>query len=246
MKGWQIFIHSVRMVFSNLEVALKISIVPYAIHIAVQLYNTINYGDALAQAAAGDAMSLFESGGTAPIFFGGLISMLVTLWLVVAWHRFVLLEEYPVGLAPAFHSGPIFGYLGKSILTGLIIGGVSIVLVLALGFLIGQFVVPVLIAAGSYIFYRLSPWIVSSALGSPIPLSNAWRATAASFGTIAILVVLVLIGSFVTSLPSTMSDNPSSILNLTYSLVVGWFGMLIGASVLTTFYGHYIEGRSID
>lgn len=44
MRGWQIFKHSAGLVFRNLDVALRLSLVPYGVMIATQLYLFINPG----------------------------------------------------------------------------------------------------------------------------------------------------------------------------------------------------------
>lgn len=46
--------------------------------------------------------------------------------------------------------------------------------------------------------------------------------------------------------PTILSGDPGSLVSLVYALVVGWFATMIGISLLTTVYGHCVEGRGID
>lgn len=45
-------------------------------------------------------------------FFSGMVvAFIATLWIAVAWHRFVLLNEAPQGLLPAFKGDRVMAYL---------------------------------------------------------------------------------------------------------------------------------------
>ena len=100
-------------------------------------------------------------------------------------------------------------------------------------------------AVATYLFYRLCPVLPSAAIGQPMTFGEAWKATANNGGAIAVLVVLLLLLSLVVQLPNQIG-GADSVIGIIYSLVVGWFMMLVGSSVLTTFYGHFVEGRTID
>jgi len=251
MKGWEIFVHSVRLVFANLEVAFKLSLVPYAlsglafVFLGAQATAVINQGSHTAMMAT-DA-SLWTG-----FLIYLVISIIAALWIAVSWHRFVLLEEYPTSWFPAFHGGPIMAYFGRGLLLGVLIIAVLFVVSLVLGLLLfwtGAFGAAVVgvsgFAAAAYIFYRLCPILPSAAIDQPMTMGDAWKATANNGGTIGVLVIVLIISSLVVQLPSQIGGT-DSVIGVAYSLVVGWFLMLIGVSVLTTFYGHFVEGRIID
>lgn len=251
MKGWEILAHSVRLVFNNIEQALKISAAPYAISALAFLVFGL---PAISALEAGTAEALMNAGSG--VWLGQIgyiiVSVIVTLWIAVAWHRYVLMEEYPQGWIPRFHGGPMGSYFLSSILIGLIIFGVVLLVSLLLGVLAiglgsaGAFILGlVAMALGTYIFYRLCAVLPAAAVGKKMRFGEAWEATRGSGGTIAVLVLLVVVASIVIQIPTTLGSG-SSIFGIVYSLIVNWLSMLIGVSVLTTFYGHYVEGRPID
>jgi len=53
------------------------------------------------------------------------------------------------------------------------------------------------------------------------------------------------VNTFLVQLPSRLNPDPTSIISLIYSNVLGWFIMMGGASVLTTLYGVLIERREL-
>ena len=58
--------------------------------------------------------------------------------------------------------------------------------------------------------------------------------------------LLMILGSLALQIPTMLSGDPNSLLSLVYSIVVGWFATMIGISLLTTVYGHCVEGRGVD
>ena len=252
MKGWEIFIHSVRLVFSNIESAFKVSLLPYTLSgLAFVLFGA--EAMAVIQNSTPEAMmTAAPSGLWTGFILYGFVAVLSFLWIAVSWHRFVLLEEYPSSWFPAFRGGPMLHYLGILILIALIIIGVVLVVGLVMSILlvvlgpIGAVIFMVIpFAIASYIFYRLCPLLPSAAIGRSMTFGEAWKSTAGSSATIGVLVLLLFLLSIVVQLPNQIG-GADSVIGIIYSLVVGWFMMLIGSSVLTTFYGHFIEGRAID
>lgn len=251
MKGWDIFVHSVRLVFRNLDAALRISLVLYLVY-AIGQFWLMSLAPAEVAGTPG-ALAL-----TPQQAVGSLLSMLVTvlvsIWIAVAWHRYVLLEEVPHGWLPRFHGGILLGYLGRSILLGILVVLATLVVGMVIGMIgtvTGSSGLIMLggilgVAAGIFLFYRLCPILPAGATGQPISMSRAWQATQGIGGTVLLLVVLTLLATFLLGIPNTLSGDPNSALSRIYSLVVGWPLMLVGISVLTTFYGHFIEGRPID
>lgn len=251
MKGWEIFVHSVRLVFSNIEAAFKLSLLPYALSgLAFVLLGA--KATAVMRDGSPEAMMAAPGGLWLGYMVYLVISVIVALWVAVSWHRYVLLEEYPTGWFPTFHGTAIMGYFGRGFLVGLLIVGVVVVAMLVLGLVLGWLgetgvimVGVIAFAVASYLFYRLCPVLPSAAINRDMAFGDAWRATAGNDGTIAVLVVLLILSSVVVQLPNQIG-GADSVIGIIYSLVVGWFMMLIGVSVLTTFYGHFVEGRTID
>ena len=108
MLGWLIFKHAAVMLWNNRAVALRLALVPFLLAIlAVMVFvsvfsdmslmqNTLFPGSPVAEQT--DIPS--EQLGS---FFTGLIgfmilSLVFTLWVIIAWHRYILLEEMPQGV----------------------------------------------------------------------------------------------------------------------------------------------------
>ncbi|MBD3665246.1 hypothetical protein [Sulfitobacter aestuariivivens] len=251
MKGWEIFMHSVRLVFSNLDAALRISLVPYAISGLALVYLGSEALQLMEGVSPEDMMAAGPGVWTGFMLYG-LISIIVALWIAVSWHRYVLLEEYPTGWIPRFHGGAIFQYLFKGVIIAFVVLGMVIVVTIILGLLIGwtgplgsALVSVAGFAAATYAFYRLCPLLPAAAMGRNMVSREAWQATSGNDATIAMLVFLVLVSSFVLQIPISIF-GAESVLGIAYSVIVGWIMMLVGVSVLTTFYGHFVEGRPID
>ena len=103
-----------------------------------------------------------------------------------------------------------------------------------------------LIGLAAYLFFRLGVMLPAAAMGEKLTLSEAWTATKGESSTILTFALIVVGASIVIQLPSWFNDNPASVVNVVYSLVVNWFATIIGISVLTTLYGHFVEKRPID
>jgi hypothetical protein len=250
MKGWQIFTHSVRLVFSNLDQALRVSLVLYLVQAASQVALFINPPDY--ETIEGIQVAVPTAGMVLQTLVLSILAVIASLWIAVAWHRFVLEEEYPNGWLPQWHGANMLGYLGRSILLALIIAlGVTVasipfgILFVAVPGLVG--LLPILmIGLGAYLFFRMAVMLPAAALGQKMKLLEAWEATRNETGTLLMLTVIVVAAALLIQLPSILHNNPGSVINLVYGLVVNWFATIIGISLLTTLYGHFIEKRPID
>jgi hypothetical protein len=120
----RIFLHSLRQVFANLGGALQVSGVLMLAHFAVLM--TIGRP----MAADEDSMRQMMMQGQMPwgrIALAALVSTFLWLWIVVGWHRYILLNERP-RLVPALRFDRMLGYFGKSILIALILLPLALVL----------------------------------------------------------------------------------------------------------------------
>jgi len=254
--GWMIFKRSLGMVFDNLGAALKVSLLLYLAQVAVGVYFERAFGAAIVAVENGEA-------ATVPAGFWGawlmflLVSLGSSLWIAVSWHRYILLRESPGTALPPFHGPQIAAYLTRSIVLGLVLGAVFFVLAMVVGMvgsvLLGgaptqQLSVAIAVFAMgpvAYLFYRLSPILPAAAVGRPLSLRAAWAATAPLSRPIVILTLIAIGAAIVIQIPTYLNPNAMSLVNLVYSYVLGWVSLMVGLSIMTTLYGHCVEGREI-
>ncbi|UWQ79284.1 hypothetical protein K3725_18640 [Leisingera sp. S132] len=254
MKAWSIFAHSLAMVFRNLREAVQIALVPAAIAFGVLLALGATVGlsfSAFSDQAVMEKMLVENSGS----FAGGvivfwLLIMITMLWIVVSWHRFVLLEEYPSGWVPAFRFDRMLSYFGHGLLMLLVAFAMMIPVMLFI--MAVSAVSPVVSIIGMVVaylavlvaMYRLVPVLPAAAIGKPLKLREAWNATAGANVTIIMLFLIMVAFQLLVQLAAAVL-----LLIPVIGAIIVFVAMLmlslVSASVLTTFYGHYVEGRPI-
>jgi len=256
--GWDLVRHSFVLLFNNFGDALKVSVGPFLILIALVFAVTAMFGVSFGQLVPGmgdpTQVSPEAAGG---VFLAVLVVLVATLfvfsWVAVSWHRYVLLEEYP-GLLPALSGRPIGAYIGRSLLLALILIllalPVGIILGIFAGLMLSSMVAFVIINAVlgtlfGWVWLRLAIVLPGTALGKPIPIGEAWRTSGRMSGAIMqaafILVVLNLLTGLVFG--TALGGN---IIGDILNLIVTWVTMMVGISMLTTLYGHLIEGRALN
>ena len=265
MLGWKLFSKAVTLITDNLGLALKVSLVPYGIALAA----TILLGGAgLASMAALDPTdpvateAAFSGAAAGAALLVVAIFVVASLWVAVAWHRATLLEE-PVGWVPPFHGGPILGYFGRSLLIGIVLAFAYLALALVAG-LLGALLPPLAILvllAGTValvvVFYRLATILPAGAVERPMGLGEAWSATSGASGAILLVAVLTVALSLALQLPGLLVGgglgavgDPAAaatggLISVIYGVVVQWILLMVGISVLTVLYGHFVEDRPL-
>jgi len=250
--GWKIFSHSLNMVLRNLGWAVRIALVPVLIGLACVT--------ALMWGQFGQLEQIQRSAGYVPSggFVGALllsiiIFIAVEMWVFVSWHRFVLLEEYPTGWIPKFHVDRVLAYFGMGLLLGLfmilfwmlasfVIAGVAAAIGSPIFSLI--LLVPAVIGIGVLLF-RLLPVLPAAAIGEKLTFSASFDATKGSAGT-AIILFLVLIGvQLLLQVITSASIYIFAPLGFVFAIAMALIMTLVNVSILTTVYGHYVQGRPI-
>jgi hypothetical protein len=255
MLAFEIFMHSIKMVLRNLKQAIQITLIPaligFLVIVAFSLLFGISFEDistepnGLPDAASPGAVTAFLFCVVASLFA-------IMVWITVSWHRFVLLEEYPAGFLPAFRSDRMLAYIGRMVMLALLGAVIMIPAMLVIGFLTQASAVMgilawLLVVVGlSVAFYRVSPIMPAAAIGEPLKLSDAWRATDGANGTIIGLVVLSVLFQLLLQLVSAVV----LLVPVVGVLVVIFASMLIvpliNVSILTTIYGVFIEKRALS
>ncbi len=253
--SWLIVRHAFQMVFGNIADALRVSVGPVLILAAIffgvirifglqaDFFNEIQVNPDLAQRAFPAALILIVA------------YLLVFAWVAVAWHRFVLLEEYP-GYLPALNGRPIVPYLVKTILLALVLMAIMLPLLLLLGLALG----PVLMAAPlvgsillglfigavfSYFWLRFAICLPATAVGVPMKIGASWTASAPLSSTIFGVTLIITALNILATVIAEQLSGLSGALGTVANLAVTWVTMMVGVSILTTLYGHLVEGREL-
>ena len=252
--AFQIIRHAFRMVFGNFAQALRVSVGPYLILVlafGITLTLIAGSGGFVLPATPTGIEEDLSPAAAIMVLLVVVISLFVFSWVAVAWHRFILLEEYP-GLLPQIAGRPIWPYLGRSIVYALVLALVALPLMLLLAPLLmgggGAFSVLVLIGITgllTYFWLRIAIALPSVAVGKPISMGEAWRASRGMSGTI-FGVAFLLMG--INGIATVVTNQVNLILpfmGFLLDVALQWTILMLGVSVLTTFYGHLIEGRDL-
>lgn len=247
MEAVRIFRHSVLQVFDNFGAALRISVLPTLLQWILLLVFAPRALAALFGAEAG-----LPSVGPMLITFIAVALPVTASFLVIAvnWHRFILLNEKP-RLLPRLHGKEIIAYLLRVLLALLVLVAALIPMALALG-LVGRtgsfaltlvltFVMNIVAAA---LVLRLSISLPAMAIDRRISLSAGWRALRGR-NDVAIVLALIttLLQFMLPKLVAIFWAFPLAAVVL--NIAIGWTVMTVGLSILTTLYGHYVEGRPL-
>ncbi len=246
MLGLKLFIHSIKLIFGNLQHALKISSPLLAIWV---------FGG-LVMIYLGPFNGVIVDDYTEAFLFGGAFVVAVglgTVWTAVNWHRFILLSEYPTGLMPKFPTS-VFAYFWRGFL-------ISVALIVAMlfgsslvgfiGYAVGNLWVSaaLLLAVGALVnwsFYLISPILPATAVDRKMSLSDAWSHTEDFAGSIFIASVAMSASYWVLEhLILWFSVGLSYWVSMACQSVFGWMYLMISISILTTIYGVAVEDRDL-
>lgn len=257
MKGWQIFMHSVRQVFGNFSGALRVSAVLF---IAMQLIGYFLIGGVHSVAGPGQDAVIQEmiDSGTFPygrMMANALLGTVIGLWIAVGWHRYVLMNEVPQQV-PTLRADRIWAYFLRGLWIGIIMIPVFVVMGLVIG-LIGMalqvradnlsmiwVLFLILLLPILAIILRLSAALPAAALGAPESVGDAWRATDGSWGDFLVLALPMLALIALLEFASFYLAG-NRVVSTIWQIGIGWVSMMVSVSVLTTLYGHYIEKRAL-
>ncbi len=249
--GVDMFVHSVRLVLSDWRTAIKITGLLYLIYAIPSLVFGVMFPPPTQPEQAAAALAAAPAG-----LLTFILAIVAFVWIAVAWHRYILLDEVPAGRLPEFNGQRLFSYAAYSLGVGVIGFVLTTVLSLVVGIvavpllgMVGGFITGVVgLAAALIVGYRLAPLLPAAAIGKPLNLGQAWAATNGANVQIIILAIVSAIAAIVIDIPAFVLAPAGSIggfLALLWTLATGWVKTLVGVSILTTLYGHYVERRSI-
>jgi len=264
MLGFQLFLHSIRMILGNLGSALRITIPALVWNTLMTVWMISQFGTAFVSGEWASSTPVGQMPDVPDGFWsflpvaaiGGIITV---LWTATAWHRYILLEEHPGALGPRFNGGAIGRYLVSGIILSLAILGAALIigfvgsLIIAVFAMIGVplfvgvaltgllFYAPVVI-----IFYRISPLLPSAAIGERMSIGQAFDATRGSNITMLVLAIVTIIASFVLILPAGVLTETAPVIAIVFQIILQWIALIFGISIMTTIYGHFVEGRDLN
>ncbi|MDK3017875.1 hypothetical protein [Pseudodonghicola flavimaris] len=226
------------MIFSDIGVTLRISAPLLAMFLA-------------------QGIAFVLSGGAAGLPRGleillDILNLIASLWVAVAWHRYVLLAQYPEGLVPEFRGGEMIAYFGKTLLLMLIIV-LPFLAVFALGMALSGaervIAVPVIVMVlvAIWVMMRLSVLLPAAAVGRRLSVAEAWQATRPiSFGVLGLALLIILVSALVGAPVLLVLGGAPMIVAFAGLIVVQWFFTLLWLSAMTTLFGVFVEGRALD
>jgi len=259
MLGLRLFMLSARMVFTNLVPMVQIFALPLAVVLAaIMAFSTY----------VGLGPFFFISGQNVQFnnLSGGLLAAFLCtffiIWLalmngVVHWHRYILLGERPRALMLRAS----WRQVAKYIVGGILIVALLILPLWLLGMIAGRIAVgfamdgKLLVAQGimaavsiffTAIFLTLSPILPANAIDRNIKISDGLSAMSGSLGAL----IICAIGLAVLQWGGDVLLRQLVTLNLQLAVIVGivvqMMVAMIGVSLITTIYGHYIEDRPLS
>ena len=237
--------HALRMITGNLSQALKVSVGPSLILIATfaVIFGVGGLGDPETLTAPPLLMVMM-------FFIAFPVTLFVFGWIAVSWHRFILLEEHS-GMLPAYRGRPIWPYLWVLFVLGLRMFVVIIPFMFILGGLFGNgspavflFLILALNILLSYLAMRWALPLPAKAIGTEMRFSESWKATAPLGSTIFGVVVALIVFNFAVGFIGGVFA-PLPIIGFIINVAVSWLTGMLGISILTTLYGHIVEGRDL-
>lgn len=198
---------------------------------------------------------------TPKVLVAFIVALVTGLWIAVAWHRFVLLEESPGAAFPPFRGSLMLSYFYRGFLIGLVVGFLGAILGLLLYFVwtfaLGAFGVRPRAALVDFLmslsvgipmmalFYRISPILPAAALGDKMTFNEAMTATGSRMSTWLGLAAIMTVVSAILSLVALFLMGISLPVAIVWAVLQQWVMIMFNISILTTIYGHYIEGREL-
>lgn len=245
MVFWAIFKHSLKLVTNNKNAVLKITL-PFLIATlflhALMIFNA--------------ATNLFDSNVFSKLILlaYAAVAFVSYPWIAVAWHRYILIDEYP-GNLPIFHGKTILLYMLTGTLIGLVL--ISSILPFLLFSMITteayalMFAVTLATAVGiitaSVVMMRLSTALPGVALGNTASFRDVWNVTRGHTKTFVGLILMLFVANAPIHIISLiLLNSPFPIISILWDTISGFAIVMIGLSVITTQYGYFVEKRSLQ
>ncbi len=252
--AWQLVRHAFAMIFGNLGQALKVSLIPYGILVAAIIFMFAVVGMPMA-GTAGVTPDTFSAISILLVLALAAFAVFVFGWVAVSWHRFILKEEYTT-LVPAITGRPIWPYVGRSMWLGLIVFLIAIPVFMVTSMIAvpfvsgGSMIIPLItffcgLTVVAYLWMRWAIALPATAIGNNMTLSEAWATTAPMSKTILGVALILMAINVVPSFLLSGLYAAGPIVGFVVDVILQWLTVMLGLSILTTLYGHLVEGRPL-
>lgn len=250
------FGHVLRSTVHNLRFAWHVSwpwmVVILPVNVIASVYGAVL--DPAAEEPSGPALAL--------TLIVGLLTMFAFSSIAVSWHRYILLDEVPRGMARLRADNAVWRYFGNTILILLIVMAVFIPVILVLSFLTWSLgTAGLLIGLPAYLgalvfgigaFYRLSVKLPAIALERrDFTMKDAWSATDGNvwqlFGLAALFFITVVSMALLLAglawLLALTGLSTAMLFVLALQIMFNWVVTIMGVTLLTSLYGYFVEKR---
>lgn len=175
------------------------------------------------------------------------------IMVVTAWHRYVLRPNVGDGggYTPPF--GILLGYLGRSILIGLIAVLAMIPFFLVIGAAASLTAIPFMLEILSMALFVVIGWLAlrislilpACSVSDEMTLRESWAATEPMSQTILKLAIALGLAEYLLGQAEGLLLGSTGGVANGLAIIVSTLFTLVSASVLTTLYGVLIEGREV-
>jgi hypothetical protein len=259
---YQLLRHVVQQVFGNLRQAAQLTLPLFLLPLLA--FVLLVGGDFTPQ-------TIDNPGGGQILGMLGVVvlGVVVYCWAAVAWHRYVLLEEFDGSFFPRWRGDRVRAYFGRAFVVGLVLIGamigaiivmsivvaatqsMGIVLILGIGLVFGI----------SWLATRIGLVLPAAALGERMKIGESWAVTrpvssqillpliviALVAGVIQQIVLLIFGQTITVDTFGMMQEQrvltvPGQIVNG----LVSWLQVLVNLALMTTLYGNLVEGRQLN
>ncbi len=250
--GWEIVRHSFAMLYRNLGNALRISVGPILIALVAAFLILGVFGSGVDTLTEDIEQDKLPPELALAVLLNVLLFFFMLSWIAVAWHRFVLLEDYP-GLLPPLAGRPVWRYLSKTLLLVLVIVLVTIPAMIVIAMFASVLMGPIstfilstlnvgLALYVSNMWLRFAIVLPATAVGRPMGFGEAWRATSPySSAILGAGIIIVLINAAISMFSAALPGLPALIV----TVLANWISVMLGISILTTLYGVIVERRTL-
>jgi hypothetical protein len=249
--GWQLLRQGAALIIRDWRSALRVSVGPFLILIAISLWALPALGRAITTGLPPEQLQ--GGAGAARLLILQIVHLLgsfaVLAWIAVAWHRSVLLGEQP-SLLPTPPRHLVRRYLGRFLLIALAPALIVLASLASVVLLVPAHgssfpwasLAPILAYLLSvHVLLRLGVALPGTALARPLPLRDAWRVTGRHKGTLWALTGAMALLGVVNNLLGQATSWPG----IVFGQVIAWATLMLGLSLLTALYGTLVEGRSL-